>query len=82
MKLVSQTIGLRESCKLCSKIDTKLRKRAFEVTRIERWYKEQGASKRSASIEKAYEAIKMLDEQLMALETEKHERRTAIGGKR
>lgn len=80
MKLILNTIQLCEECKVCSKINAKLRKRAFEVSRVERWHQEsRGQVKRSASMEKSLETIKNLDEEIYALRMEISAKRQTVG---
>ncbi|THW22756.1 hypothetical protein D6C98_03198 [Aureobasidium pullulans] len=40
MKLVYAVARSNDKCKICQKIDTKLRRRAAEVTKIQRWQSE------------------------------------------
>lgn len=77
MKLIMQTIPCAQKCKLCEKIDTKLRRRAAEVDRIGRWQRE--GSKFSASIDKSIESIRHLDSELSDLNNERYRRLAQIG---
>ena len=72
MKLVMQTLPVNNKCKLCEKIDTKLRRRQTECERITRWQKE--GSKFRASIEKSLEMIAGLDAEIQELYQEKQRR--------
>ena len=55
-------------CKTCVRIDTVLRKREKECSNIKTWQKDEKAGKkRSASIEKAYNAIDDYDAELKKL---------------
>jgi hypothetical protein len=69
MKLIMQTIPTGTKCKLCEKIDTKMRRRAAEVDRIGRWQRE--GQKFRASIEKSAELIRGLDSEISPLRREK-----------
>lgn len=82
MKLILDTVHLLDECKICGKINTKLRKRAFEVGRVERWHRETGGHKRSASMEKSLEAIRCLDEEIFRLRKEVEGRRMVLGGRK
>ncbi|KAI4739514.1 hypothetical protein E4T50_10046 [Aureobasidium sp. EXF-12298] len=53
-----------DKCKICQKIDTKLRRRAAEEVKIERWYED------GASIERSREIIKDLDQEIYQLQIE------------
>lgn len=77
MKLVMHTIPTGTKCKLCDKIDTKMRRRAAEVDRIGRWSREH--SKFRASIDKAMEIIRCLDSEINELSFERQRRLSAIG---
>ncbi|THW30162.1 hypothetical protein D6D02_02350 [Aureobasidium pullulans] len=77
MKLVYAVARSNDKCKICQKIDTKLRRRAAEVTKIQRWQSE--GSKLKASIERSYEIIKDLDQEIYQLQIEKQRKTQAIG---
>ena len=62
MKLIMSTVPVGTKCKLCEKIDTKMRRRQAEVERISRWNRE--GSKFLASIEKSENIIRSLDTHL------------------
>jgi hypothetical protein len=66
MKFVNNTYALREKCKVCEKIDTKKRRRAAEVDKINRWTREGGKLK--ASIEKSWSEVRKLDSEIEDLE--------------
>ena len=76
MKLIMQTVPVGQKCKLCEKIDTKQRRRAAEVERINRWQREGG--KFSASIERSYDMIKTLEGEIYDLSCERQRRLQAI----
>jgi hypothetical protein len=77
MKLVMQTIPTGTKCKLCDKIETKMRRRTAEVDRIGRWQRE--GTKFRASIDKAMEIIRSLDSEIYELGCERSRRLQAIG---
>lgn len=71
MKLVMDTQRANVKCTTCGKIETKLRRRAKEEERIQRWKHE---SNRNASIAKSIEDIRMLDQEIYALQLERQKR--------
>jgi hypothetical protein len=77
MKLIMQTVPVGTKCKLCEKIDTKQRRRAAEVDRINRWQRE--GVKFRASIDKSMEAVKHLDREIYDLGCERSRRLQGIG---
>lgn len=77
MKLIMQTVSVGQKCKICDKIDTKQRRRAAEVERINRWQREGG--KFSASIDRSYDMIKVLDREIYDLSSERQKRSQMIG---
>jgi len=77
MKLIMQTIPTSTQCKLCDKIDTKMRRRAAEVDRIARWQRE--GAKFQPSIDKAMEIIHCLDNEIYELSCERQRRQQGIG---
>ena len=79
MKLIMQTLPSAQKCKLCEKIETKMRRREAEVDRINRWQRE--GSKFRASIEKSIENIKALDSEVYELSCERARRLQGIGSK-
>ena len=76
MKLIMQTVPVGQKCKLCDKIDTKQRRRAAEIERINRWQRE--GSKFSASIDRSYDMVKNLDREIYDLGCERQRRSQAI----
>lgn len=72
MKLIMQTIPTSTKCKLCEKIETKMRRRTAEVERVKRWEREP--HKFGASIGKAYEVIRGLDGEMHELTYERNRR--------
>lgn len=78
MKLVMSTYRVPNKCKTCEKIDTKLRRRATELAKIQRWELEGGRF--SASIDKAIDMIKGLDMEIRNLQAERSRRAIAFGG--
>lgn len=77
MKLIMQTVSVGQKCKLCEKIDTKVRRRAAEVDRINRWQRE--GNKFRASIDKSMEIIRGLDAEIYELGCERNGRLQGIG---
>jgi len=77
MKLIMQTVPVGQKCKLCEKIDTKMRRRAAEVDRINRWQRE--GNKFRASIDKSMEIIRGLDTEIYELGCERNRRLQGIG---
>jgi hypothetical protein len=77
MKLIMQTVPVDQNCKLCEKIDTKMRRRAAEVDRVSRWQRE--GQKFSASIEKSIEILRSLDGEIYELGCERNRRLQGIG---
>lgn len=77
MKLIMTTVPVSQKCKLCEKIDTKMRRRAAEVERINRWQREGGKFK--ASIEKSTDIIRSLDTEIYDLGCERNRRLQGIG---
>lgn len=77
MKLIMQTVPVGQKCKLCEKIDTKMRRRAAEVERINRWQRE--GNKFRASIDKSMEIIRGLDTEIYELGCERNRRLQGIG---
>ncbi|KAK2734618.1 hypothetical protein FQN57_001612 [Myotisia sp. PD_48] len=76
MKLVHSTEAVNTICKLCEKIETKLRRRAAEVERLNRWYRE--GSKYKASMERSQQIVKDLDEEIRQLDHERIMKQNAI----
>ena len=77
MKLIMQTVPVGQKCKLCEKIDTKMRRRVAEVDRINRWQRE--GNKFRASIDKSMEIIRGLDLEIYELGCERNRRLQEIG---
>ena len=78
MKLIYESIPITSKCKLCEKIDTKLRKRQNEAERLARWRTE--GSKYSAGIDRALDVVKSLEKEINDLGYERQRRLHAIGG--
>jgi hypothetical protein len=76
MKLIMQTVPIGSKCKICEKMDVKVRRRAQEMDRIMRWKSE--GSKFSASIDRSCEIVKTLDKEIHELGYERHKRLQAI----
>jgi hypothetical protein len=77
MKLIMQTVPNHQKCKLCEKIDTKLRRRQAEVDRVNRWQREGG--KFRASIDKSMDTIQALDSEIHDLGCERSRRLMSVG---
>ena len=71
MKLINQTMMVGEKCKICQRLEVKMRRRQDEIMRLKRW---QGESGREYSIMKARETIYELDKSIHELEMERRER--------
>jgi hypothetical protein len=69
MKLILQTIPTGRRCKLCEKIDIKMKRHAAEVDRIERW--QRVGQEFGASIEKSEGLVKGLDEEIQDFNDER-----------
>lgn len=76
MKLIMQTVPAVQRCKICDKIETKQRRRAAEMDRINRWQRE--GNKFRASIDRSYDIIKVLDQEISDLGNERRKRLQAI----
>ncbi len=72
MKLIMQTYPMNQKCKICDKIETKLRRKGAEEDRIRRWRKEP--AKFSASIDKSNDMIRVLEKELSDLGRERQKR--------
>jgi hypothetical protein len=72
-----QTVPVGQKCKLCEKIDTKVRRRQAEVERVNRWQRE--GHKFRASIDKSMEIIRGLDGEIYELSCERNRRLQGIG---
>ena len=77
MKLIMATVPVGTKCKLCEKIDTKMRRRTAEVDRVNRWQRE--GNKFRASIDKSMELIRGLDGEIYELSCERNRRLQGIG---
>lgn len=77
MKLIMQTVPVGKKCKLCENIDVKMRRRAAEVERVNRWQRE--GNKFQASIKKSMEGVKNLDAEIYELGCERNRRLQGIG---
>ena len=77
MQLIMQTIPVSQMCKLCEKIDTKMRRRAAEVDRVNRWQRE--GQKFRNSINRSMDAIRGLDSEIYELGCERNRRLQGIG---
>ena len=80
MKLIQATYGVGTKCKICEKIDTKLRRRFAEVERLKRW--ESEGKRFSASMEKARSTIFDLDREIYELQRERGVRAQRVGSGR
>lgn len=76
MKLVMNRYSKPEKCKICIKIDTKLRSIRKEEDRIQRWKRE---TNRINSIEKAEDTIKDLNRELQKLYQERENKKNSLG---
>jgi hypothetical protein len=72
MKLIMQKIHVGQECKLCEKIGNKKRRRAAEVSRIERWSRDIDEFR--VSIERSMDTIKNLDSDIHELAKERNRR--------
>lgn len=79
MKLVMSTLHVHQKCKLCDKIETKMRRRAAEVDRIHRWQRDGG--KFRASIDKSMSAVKTLDMEIYTLGRERTTKLQAVNSR-
>lgn len=76
MKLIMSVELVEGKCKLCEKIDSKMKRRALEVDRVNRWQRD--ATKFRLSIEKAIENIRTLDGEIYELGCERSRRLQGI----
>ncbi|RAK77309.1 uncharacterized protein BO72DRAFT_429035 [Aspergillus fijiensis CBS 313.89] len=76
MRLVNETFNEKVKCRLCDKIDTKVRRRNAEVERLTRWKREGGTL--VASMERSQALIKELEREIFQLEREKQEKQRAL----
>jgi peptidoglycan hydrolase CwlO-like protein len=75
MRLVMQSYQLPENCKICTKIETKVRAIKKEEERIKRWRNE---GNRTHSIEKSQEMILHLEHEIKKLENDRDERQRSL----
>jgi len=80
MKMIYQTQGLSEKCKLCQKIEAKQRRLAKHKDDYQRWAQEPGRYR--ASMEKALDEIKAISGEIHQLASEKNDRYKMIGNGR
>ncbi len=83
MKLVMNSYADQSAkCKTCLRHDTLYRKRQKECDNIRVWQKDEKAGKkRSASIEKAYDAIDDYDKEIRKLVAKLNIERASLSGK-
>ncbi|KAF2726162.1 hypothetical protein K431DRAFT_214075 [Polychaeton citri CBS 116435] len=79
-KLIAHTTSLPEKCKMCQKIETKQRRLAKAVDDYKRWSREP--QKFKASLAKAAEEIKGLENEIKELVRDKDARYKMIGNSR
>ena len=77
MKLIMQTVPVSRKCKLCEKIELKMRRRAAEVERLSRCQRE--GKKYRVSTDKSMEVIRGLDAEIYELNCERNRRLQGIG---
>lgn len=80
MKMVFQTIQLAETCTMCEKIERKNRRFEKHSSDYQRWSQEP--TKFRYSMEKAYEEMKALREEINQLLIDRDARRRMIGNSR
>ena len=78
MKLVHTTHYVNDPCRICGKINTKLRRGRAEVERINRWTREGWKNK--ASLELSENIVLQLDKEIQELEQERSSRNRHISG--
>ena len=76
MKLIMSTLPVGQKCAICTKIDTKIRRRMAEVEKIKRWQRE--GNKFPRSVEVAYDAIDDLDKEIAKLKRDRQSKQRAI----
>ena len=76
MRLINNTDNRQGLCKLCDKIETKIRRRNTEVERVNRWLREGSVLK--ASMERSQNLIKDLDQEIRQLEHDRQLKRMSI----
>jgi len=79
MRLINNTDHIQGLCRLCDKIETKIRRRNTEVDRLTRWRRE--GSMFRASMERSQNLIKDLDQEIRQLEHDRQLKRMNIGKK-
>ena len=77
MPLINNTVNIQGLCRLCEKIETKIRRRNAEVERLARWRREGSVLK--ASMERSQNLIKDLDQEIRQLEHDRQLKRMNIG---
>jgi hypothetical protein len=80
LKFVAYNQQENFQCRICDRIDTKLRRRAQEVTRLELWAKEGRLEHLPASVEKSHNTISVLDHEISLLREEKEQRYNDVNG--
>ena len=77
MKLVYATRNVDSKCRLCEKIDTRIRRSVAERNRVARWLRE--GCRFAASIEHAEDNVKSLEEEIRTTEQYKRKRASKLG---
>ncbi|KAJ0420501.1 hypothetical protein BJY00DRAFT_136689 [Aspergillus carlsbadensis] len=77
LKLANSTEQVPGPCRLCAKIETKARRRAAEITRLNRWKRE--GSTRVVSMDKSRRLCLDLEQEIRHLERERSDRRITFG---
>src|SRR6266487_1765920 len=77
MRLINNTVNIQGLCRLCEKIETKIRRRNAEVERLARWRREGSVLK--ASMERSQNLIKDLEHEIRQLEHDRQLKRMTIG---
>ncbi|KAI9370040.1 hypothetical protein BJX61DRAFT_112326 [Aspergillus egyptiacus] len=76
MRLVNTTEFETTKCRLCEKIETKLRRRSNELERLNRWKREGGTL--VASMDKCEKLIMDIEQEIKQLQRERDEKRRAL----
>ena len=76
-KMVYATRDVDSKCRLCEKIDTKIRRSIAERDRVARWSRE--GCRHAASIEHARDNVKSLEEEIRTIEQYRRERAPRYG---
>ncbi|KAG8631368.1 hypothetical protein KVT40_000508 [Elsinoe batatas] len=80
-RLVGTSIPMANKCKICEKLEAKVRRRTAEYERVLRWQREGGKFK--ASIEKSIATIRELDIDIQRLAAQRTQNVPgALGGRR